>query len=249
MAGALAYKRELTIKSFFATIILDGLRDNYEKGVCIVDFKRLTAYTVETDENKLKITLHRPTRSDYIAFFVLYAILMAAPIFLTIAGFSGIGGASTGHAVISIVMIALLIIALPMYFIEMRKLRKNFRFVLDENGVTIADLEGEYLIRWSDVEMFGLVNHTYRPGRIARNRYLIYDSCMYFTVENEDEYFVRKQCIRSGVRSQFYGKATDTTIVLTLDLRNAQEEYNAFRKYIYKYCDKQKEKCFIEVLK
>ena len=247
MAGALAYKSELTIKSFFATIILDGLRDNYEKGVCIVDFKRLTDYTVETDENKLKITLSRQTQADYIACFVLFATLISVTVFLIIAGFGGLGSASVGHAVIGIVMTALLIIALPMSFIEMRKLRKNFRFVLDENGVTIADLKGEYQIRWSDVEMFGLVNHTHRPARIVRS--FFYDSCMYFTVENEDEYFVRKQCIRSGARSQFHGKTTDTTIVLTLDLVDASEEYRAFCKYIYKYCDKQKEKCFIEVLK
>ena len=132
-----------------------------------------------------------------------------------------------------------------MSFIKMRKFRKKFRFVLDENGVTIADLKGECQIRWSDVEMFGLVNHTYRPV----HSHFSYDSCIYFTVENEDEYFVRKQCIRSKARSQFYGKATDTTIVLALDLVDASEEYRAFCKYIYKYCDKQKEKCFIEVLK
>ena len=37
-------------------------------------------------------------------------------------------------------------------------------------------------------------------------------------------------------------------IVFTLPLENAEEEYNAFREYIYKYCDSKKERNFIEIL-
>ena len=70
---------------------------------------------------------------------------------------------------------------------------------------------------------------------------------MYFTVENEDEYFVRKQCLRPNYSALDHSKVTDTTIVLSLPLRDAQEEYRAFCEYIYKYCDKEKEKCFIEI--
>ena len=168
-------------------------------------------------------------------------------VYLTVCGFKGIGGAGTGIAVMGIIWIVLTAIQTPLLLIEIKKIRKHFRFELNENGAILRNLKSEYLIRWSDVEMFGLVNHTYKPMLVRPRHYLKYDSCMYFTVENEDEYFVRKQCIRSGVRSQFYGKATDTTIVLTLDLRDAQEEYRAFCEYIYKYCDKEKEKCFIEI--
>ena len=95
--------------------------------------------------------------------------------------------------------------------------------------------------------MFGLVNHTYKPMLVRPRHHFEYDSCMYFTVENEDEYFVRKQCLRPNYSALDHSKVTDTTIVLSLPLRDAQEEYRAFCEYIYKYCDKQKERCFIEI--
>ena len=212
-----------------------------------MDFERLKIYTVERDETKLTHTLVPLTKSSYITFFVVHAIIMSMAVFLTVCGFKGIGGADTGIAVMGIIWIVLTAIQTPLLLIEIKKIRKHFRFELNENGVILRNLKSEYLIRWSDVEMFGLVNHTYKPMLVRPRHYFKYDSCMYFTIENKDENFVRKQCLRPNYSALDHSKVTDTTIVLSLPLRDAREEYRAFCEYIYKYCDKQKEKCFIEV--
>ena len=64
-----------------------------------MDFERLKIYTVERDETKLTLTLVPLTKSSYITFFVVHAIIMSMAVFLTVCGFKGIGGADTGIAV------------------------------------------------------------------------------------------------------------------------------------------------------
>ena len=126
---------------------------------------------------------------------------------------------------------------------NIKKFEKIFCFTIDECGVTITDLKGEHHIGWQDIAMFGLVNNVRFPGKYSFNH-----SCMYFSVESQDEYFIRKQCHHLRGKMLSDAKNTSQMIVFTLPLENAEEEYNAFRELVCKYCDSEKERNFIEVL-
>ena len=205
-------------------------------------FERLKKYTVSPQENKITVTITPRTRRAFVVDAIITAALFIIPS-ATLIVFGSIGSTTN----IPLVIIGVLFLALGLFKIfypskAAESFEKTFSFSIDENGATIIDLKGRHHIDWPSVAMFGLVNNVRFPGsHFCR-------SCMYFSIENQDEYFIRKQCHHSLGRKPSDAKSTAQMIVFTLPLENAEEEYNAFREYIYKYCDSKKERNFIEIL-
>lgn len=206
-------------------------------------FERLKKYTVSPQENKITVTITPRTRRAFVVDAIITAALFIIPP-ATLIVFGSIGSTTN----IPLVIIGVLFLALGLFKIfypskAAESFEKTFSFSIDENGATIIDLKGRHHIGWQDIAMFGLVNNVRFPGKYSFNH-----SCMYFSVESQDEYFIRKQCHHLRGKMLSDAKNTSQMIVFTLPLENAEEEYNAFRELVCKYCDSEKERNFIEVL-
>ena len=103
----------------------------------------------------------------------------------------------------------------------------------------MSDLDGIFFISWSSVVSFGIVNHTV----MTTGRFRFTQCCMYFSTEKYDERFLRKQmrfrCNDTG--------SNEKMIIFPFGVDNV-EEYKTFCEYIYRYCDKEKEQNFIEIV-
>ena len=197
----------------------------------------MKTYVVKEDEGKIKVILKSLTTADRIGHILGYTIL-AFPFAL----FSIINLMVENYVVgflfpLGCVLVFLLAVR---GFKWQKKREKAFCFYLTSEGIHLCDLDGSFFVSWSRIVSFGLVNH----NCMTRGRVRSYQCCMYFSVEKYDERFLRKRML---LRCNNTG-SNEKMIIFPFGIDFAEGEYKAFCEYIYRYCDKQKEQNFIEIV-
>ena len=198
-----------------------------------MSFEGLKAYAVEANENKLSFKVAPKTPKEKLWGIILYAFLLAAPLFLgTIALTST--PPSIPHVIIGAVWLLITIPSLVFAFKYDKKRRQLFCFTIDEDGITLTDENGAFHISWLDIGAFGVV--TYVP--YGSHRHPSYMSQIYFSTAVQEERYIRKK--GSSIKSD------NSTIVFPLYSDDVGTECLSICEYIYRYCNKEKQKNFYE---
>ena len=198
-----------------------------------MSFERLKSYTVEADEKKVSFKLAPKTFGQKVTEIITCFIFLGAPLFLAIINLVATNP-SIPHAIIGAVCFILAVIGLVLDFLYGKKYRRRFCFTIDESGVSLTDVSGEFRISWLDVGAFGVV--TYVP--YGSHRHPSYMSQIYFSTAVQEERYIRKK--GSSIKSD------NSTIVFPLYSDDVGTECLSICEYIYRYCNKEKQKNFYE---
>ena len=199
---------------------------------------KITArHIVEADEEKIVVKL-KSLKGRLLIFHIFeWALLLFPGGFFAVIGFLTNQTLICAFSCFSLGYICLYI----EFFIKFWRERSNrFCFSLTPNGIYLSDIDGTFEIEWKSVASFGIVNHNLVNG----GKGSFYQSCMYFSLEKRDEDFLRKKMLK---RQRDTGSDKEM-IIFPFCIDNAEEEYKAFCEYIYRYCDKEKEQNFIEIV-
>lgn len=199
-----------------------------------MSFERLKSYTVEADEKKVSFKLAPKTFGQKVTEIITCFIFLGAPLFLAIINLVATNP-SIPHAIIGAVCFILAVIGLVLDFLYGKKYRRRFCFTIDESGVSLTDVSGEFRISWLDVGAFGVVTHV--PKRNGRFSY--YWSYIYFSKQAQEEQFIKKKANSK--------KNDNDTVIFPFNLDSVGMECMAICEYIYRYCDKEKQKNFYEI--
>lgn len=202
----------------------------------MIALERLKDYIIVRDSKSIKATLNERL-SDKLS-IVFFFVLLCFPF----AFFSVIFFIAKKYilAFVALICVLLFCVSAKRSFAFSKKRQEMFCFEINSEGLCLRDIDGSYSLPWNNVNSFGIVNHTLSAGVLTTH----YQSCLYFSVEKHDESFLRKKCFR---RNNNTG-SNEQMIIFPFGIDNVEEEYKAFREYIYRYCDKEKEQNFIQIV-
>ena len=192
-------------------------------------------YDFEENEGSITAMLKPPNIVEEIFVYLLFIIPFA---------FLGCIGIIKGKWFYAITgCLALLLVIIGWYFGHkfIVKRQSVFRFSIGKNGITLVDLDGNYYIPWLEISSFGIVNGNGTSGGKVKHT----QACIYFSRDLIDEHTLRKMLCR---RVENTGSTNRIIVFCFFFDTDKYEEYDLFRKYIYMYCDKSKERNYVEEL-
>ena len=192
-------------------------------------------YNFKKSESNISAMLKPPSPKQLVEEMIAFLLVIISTAFL------GGVGIIKGNLFYAITGCATLLLVIIGSFFGYRS-RKNrqivFRFTIGKDGVTLIDIDGNFYIPWSEISSFGLVNCNSMSGGTVRET----QACMYFSRELLDERALRKTLCR---RVEKTGSSSKTIVFCFFFDTDKYEEYDLFRKYIYMYCDKSKERNYV----
>lgn len=122
---------------------------------------------------------------------------------------------------------------------------KKFSFELSAQGITHIDAKSMYFISWEEVASFGLVNHIaiFRTDNWNPSNN---QTCLYFSKKVHDEKYLRKKFDRSQFKMHKHSSTNEIIVFGFLEDDLPVELTEKILKFIYSFCEKEKEKSFFK---